>query len=75
MRSLKLKVEELSVETFVTGDAPAEAGTVRGHESVDDGGEEPGGGGTREVRTCDYTGCNNPSCYSCPTGVGPMCCV
>ncbi len=75
MRTLKLKLEELTVDTFATEETPAALGTVRAHESLDDGGEEPGGGDTKEVRTCDYTGCNNPSCYSCPTGMGPMCCV
>jgi hypothetical protein len=73
MRSLKLKLEELSVESFAVEAAPRAAGTVRGHESVDDGGEEPGGG-TNEARTCFYTQCGN-SCYSCPTGLGPNCCV
>ena len=69
MRSLKLKLEELSVESFeVAGAAPA-AGTVRGHDSVDQIEAE-----SKEKLTCDYSVCYY-TCNSCPTGMGPACCV
>ena len=65
MRTLKLKIEELSVESFVVRDAPAGRGTVRGHDSYDDGGEEIGTG---------YISCNR-TCETCPTGFANACCV
>jgi len=60
MRSLKLKPEELMVESFAVDAAPARAGTVRAHESVDEG--------------TGYVSCDR-SCDTCPTGLGPNCCV
>ena len=60
MRSLKLKVEELSVESFAVDAAPSAAGTVRGHES--------------DEEATGYVTCNG-SCHTCPTGLGPNCCV
>jgi len=64
---LKLKIEELAVESFSVDEAPSARGTVRGRESVDDGGD------TIEKRTCFIT-CDG-SCDTCPTGMGPACCV
>ena len=65
MRSLKLAIEELSVETFVAGKKPAAAtGTVRGYESGDELVERPTG-----YLTCDST------CSTCPTGLANACCV
>ena len=65
MRSLKLKIEDLSVDTFATEETPAGRGTVRAHESYDDGGEQIGTG----YVSCDRT------CETCPTGIANACCV
>ena len=65
MRSLKLRIEELSIDTFAVGKASAGAGTVRGHESDDDG---------REAYATGYVTCDS-TCSTCPTGLAPACCV
>jgi hypothetical protein len=64
MRSLKLNIDDLSVDTFVAGKAATQAGTVRAHESDE-------GGGTKATGfvTCDST------CWTCPTGIANACCV
>lgn len=66
MRSLKLDIGALSVDTFVAGRAPSVAGTVRGHESDEDGGGQQIATG---YVTCDST------CFTCPTGIANACCV
>ena len=65
MRPLKLNLDGLSVDTFVAGKAPAIEGTVRGHESDDEGGQPIATG----YVTCDST------CWTCPTGIANACCV
>ncbi len=63
MRS-KLKLEDVAVESFELGVTRSTVGTVRAHES-DDGGQEIGTG----MVSCGST------CSTCPTGMGPNCCV
>jgi len=72
MRSkLKLGLDELSVESFELGVTRSMVGTVRAHDS-DELPED--GGDTIEKLTCAYTQCGR-SCGTCPTGLGPVCCV
>jgi hypothetical protein len=67
MRS-KLKLEEVSVESFELGVTRSTVGTVRAHES--DGGQDDGG---QEIGT-GMVSCGS-TCSTCPTGMGPNCCV
>jgi hypothetical protein len=58
MRKLKLRMDDLRVDSFDTARAPGAAGTVRGHDGTAEG------GGSRtvcEVATCE-TNCFN-TCY------------
>jgi hypothetical protein len=75
MRSkLKLGLDELAVETFELGVTRSMVGTVRAHDSDVMPGDGEGEGDTIEKVTCALTQCGS-SCYSCPTGLGPVCCV
>jgi hypothetical protein len=56
----KLKIEDLSVESFVTGDAKfAKAGTVRAHDLVGPTLLECGGGSATWTQQYSCNGCQN----------------
>ena len=76
MRMTKLKLEDLTVDSFSTGRVPSLSGTVRGHwEQL---GDEPASmpeGTCVETCTTAFTGtdtckwtCNDDTCGDCPTG-------
>lgn len=80
MAKLHLKLEELDVESFETSRMPAGFGTVRANDGTriecpPDSNLVSCGG------SCDFTSCEDDSCYgcggetgtACPTGTGLSC--
>ncbi len=59
MNKLKLRLEDLRIDSFGTASAEREKGTVRGHDSTG----EP---------SCDGNSCD-PTCGGFVTYVGPNC--
>lgn len=70
----KLRIEELAVESFPTTDAPAEQGTVQGHQVT-----MACGGPTHDnAYTCDWFYTCQPTCdfiYTCQNTCNQQTCV
>lgn len=65
MRKLKLALEELTVEAFVTDEAASDGGgTVRGqyNQPAQTNQQFPCGGGFTEDASCGYTACGDQGC-------------
>jgi len=65
MKKLRLQIDELSVESFLTAEKEREVGTVRGFDSTT--GNQIICGCTDNGEPCDTNGCGSAYCsYGCP---------